>query len=138
MERKKQLRMLGWAALLPLFVLVWILSSEEPLPPGEKEAVEGSQPEVAEKPTGLSLEDKEDFKNWIIETSIVTDLEYPEGRDDHLRIKLEKDKYTTQEAAEKIAFHLARYYKMETGFISPLTLTILYPDKPGIFYEGHY
>ena len=40
MERKKQLRMLGLAALLPLFVLVWVLSSEEPLPPGEKEAVE--------------------------------------------------------------------------------------------------
>ncbi len=139
MERKKQLRMLGWAALLPLFVLVWILSSEEPLPPGEKEAVEGSQPEVAEKPTGLSQEDKEAFKAWIIESSsTVTDLEYPEGRDDHLRIKLEKDKYTTQEAAEKIAFHLARYYKMETGFIDPLTLTIIYPDKPGIFYEGQY
>ena len=138
MERKKQLRMLGLAALLPLFVLVWVLSSEEPLPPGEKEAVEGPQSEIAEKPEGLNLEDKEDFKNWIIESSIVTDLEYPEGRDDHLQIKLEKDKYTTQEAAEKIAFHLARYYKMETGFISPLTLTILYPDKPGVFFEGHY
>ncbi len=115
MEKKKQLRMLGWAALLPLFVLVWILSSEEPLPPGEKtagEAVEDTQPEVAEKPTGLSLEDKEAFRNWIIESSIVTDLEYPEGRDDYLRIQLEKDKYTTQEAAEKIAFHLTRYYKM--------------------------
>lgn len=138
MEKKKQLTILGWAALLPLLILVWILSSEEPLPPGEKETVEDTQPEVAEKPAGLSLEDKEDFKNWIIETSIVTDLEYPEGRDDHLQIKLEKDEYTTQEAAEKIAFYLARYYKMETGFISPLTLTIIYPDKPGIFFEGHY
>ena len=138
MNKKKQLRMLGWAALLPLFVLVWVLSSEEPLPPGEKEAVKTAQPEIAEKPTGLSLEDKEAFKSWIIESSIVTDLEYPEGRDDHLQIKLEKDGYTTQEAAEKIAFHLARYYKMETGFIKPLTLTIIYPDRPGVFFEGHY
>ncbi len=139
MDKKKQLRMLGWAALLPLFVLVWILSSEAPLPPEEKEAAKDAQPEVVEKPAGLSQADKEAFKAWIIESSsTVTDLEYPEGRDDHLRIKLEKDKYTTQEAAEKIAFHLARYYKMETGFIDPLTLTIIYPDKPGIFYEGHY
>jgi len=62
MEKKKQLTILGWAALLPLLILVWILSSEEPLPPGEKETVEDTQPEVAEKPAGLSLEDKEDSK----------------------------------------------------------------------------
>ncbi len=139
MDKKKQLRMLGWAALLPLFFLVWVLSSEAPPPRGEKKTAQDAQPEIVEKPAGLSQENKEAFKHWIIESSsTITDLEYPGGRDDHLRIKLEKDKYTTQEAAEKIAFHLARYYKMETGFIDPLTLTIIYPDKPGIFYEGRY
>lgn len=141
MEKKKQLMMFGWAALIPLFILVWVLSSEEPLPPGGERAgeqVEDTLPEIAEQHTGLSLEDKENFKNWVIESSIVTYLEYPEGRDDHLRIRLEKDKYTTQEAAEKIAFYLVRYYKMETGFIDQITLTIIYPDKPGIFFEGSY
>ncbi len=141
MDKKKQLRMLGWAALLPLFFLVWILSADKPDLPGEQqvgEAVEDTQPEVAEKPTGLPPEDKKAFKDWVIESSIVTDLEYPEGRDDHLQIKLQQDKYTTQEAAKKIAFYLVRYYKMETGFIDPVMLTIIYPDKPGIFFEGTY
>ena len=141
MDKKKQLRMLGWAALLPLFFLVWILSAEKPDLPRDKQAgevVADTQPEVAEKPRGLPPEDKQAFKDWLIESSIVADLEYPEGRDDHLQIKLQPDKYTTQEAAEKIAFHLVRYYKMETGFIEPVKLTIVYPDKPGIFFEETY
>ncbi|HHH47998.1 MAG TPA: hypothetical protein ENK51_03820 [Gammaproteobacteria bacterium] len=142
MDKKRQLRMLGWAALLPLFFLVWILSAEKPDLPGDKQAgevMEDTRPEVAETPTGLSPEDKQAFRDWLIESSVVvTELEYPEGRDDHLQIKLQADKYTTQEAAEKIAFHLVRYYKMETGFIDPVKLTIVYPDKAGIFFEETY
>ena len=80
----------------------------------------------------------EDFKTWAIEKTIVTELEYPQDRDDHLRVRLKKEKYTTQEAAEKVARYLARYYKMETGFLDPVTVTIIYPDRPETFVEGNY
>ena len=141
MEKKRQLKMLGWAALIPLFILVWVLSSEEPPPPepivADKQVVD-SLPEIAEQPTGLGLEDKENFKTWAIENTIVTELEYPQDRDDQLRVRLKKEKYTTQEAAEKVALYLARYYKMETGFLDPVTVTIIYPDRPETFVEGNY
>jgi len=146
MDRKRQLRMLGWAALLPLFILVWVLTAEPPTPAGTADRkadaaatqTEGETPEIAAQATGPNLEDREGFRTWAIENTIITELEYPQDKGDHLRIRLRKDKYSTQEAAEKVAFYLARYYKMETGFVDPVTVTILNPDSPETFYEGRF
>ena len=79
---------------------------------------------------------KETFKSWAINNTSVTYFEYPEGSDWQIWVRLTPDKYTTKDNVESIALHLARAYKMQTGFDKLVIVTVWHPYKAEIFAKG--
>ena len=79
---------------------------------------------------------KENFKSWALNNTAVTYLEYPEGSDWQIWVRLTPDKYTTKDNVESIALHLARAYKMQTGFDKLVIVTVWHPYKAEIFAKG--
>lgn len=79
---------------------------------------------------------KEGFKAWALNNTAVTYFEYPEGSDWQIWVRLSPDKYTTKENVESIALHLARYYKIQTGFDKLIIVTVWHPYKNEVFAKG--
>lgn len=79
---------------------------------------------------------KENFKLWALNNTAVTYLEYPEGSDWQIWVRLKPDKYTSKENVESIALQLAKSYKMQTGFNKLVIVTVWHPYKSEIFAKG--
>ena len=79
---------------------------------------------------------KENFKSWALKNTAVTYLEYPEGSDWQIWVRLTPDKYTTKDNVESIALQLARAYKMQTGLDKLVIVTVWHPYKAEIFAKG--
>jgi hypothetical protein len=79
---------------------------------------------------------KEDFKSWALHNTAVTYLEYPEGSNWQIWVRLSPDKYTTKDNVESIALNLAKAYKMQTGFDKLVIVTVWYPHKAKVFAKG--
>ncbi len=79
---------------------------------------------------------KESFKSWALNNTAVTYLEYPEGSDWQILVRLTPDKYTTKHNVESIALQIARAYKMQTGFDKLVIVTVWHPYKAEIFAKG--
>lgn len=84
----------------------------------------------------FSAKAKENFKSWAFNNTAVTYLEYPEGSDWQIWVRLTPEKYTTKDNVESIALHLAKAYKMQTGFDKLVIVTVWYPNKAKIFAKG--
>jgi hypothetical protein len=79
---------------------------------------------------------KEDFKSWALNNTTTTYLEYPEGSDWQIWVRLSPEKYTTKANVEAIAIYLAKAYKMQTGFDKLVIVTVWYPYKNEVFAKG--
>ena len=79
---------------------------------------------------------KESFKSWAIKNTATTYLEYPEGSDWQIWIRLSPEKYTTKDNVESIAIQLAKAYKMQTGFDKLVIVTVWHPYKNEVFAKG--
>jgi len=79
---------------------------------------------------------KEDFKSWALNNTAATFLEYPEGSDWQIWLRLSPEKYTTKDNVVSIALQLARAYKMQTGFDKLVIVTVWYPNKAEVFVKG--
>lgn len=79
---------------------------------------------------------KEDFKKWALNNTAVTYFMYPEGSDWQIWVRLTPDKYTTKENVESIALHLAKSYKLQTGFDKLVIVTVWHPYKNEVFADS--
>lgn len=79
---------------------------------------------------------KEDFKSWALNNTAVTYLEYPEGSDWQIWVRLSPEKYTKKDNVESIALQLARAYKMQTGFDKSVIVTVWHLHKNEVFVKG--
>ncbi len=79
---------------------------------------------------------KEDFKSWALNNTAATYLEYPEGSDWQIWIRLTPEKYTTKDNVESIAIQIAKAYKMQTGFDKLVIVTVWNPYNDEVFTKG--
>ena len=63
-------------------------------------------------------------------------LEYPNGSDWQIWLRLTADKYTTKEDVESIALQLARAYKAQTIFDNLLIVTVWHHYQDKVFVKG--
>ena len=91
----------------------------------------------ADKPKLVTFDEqaKQDFKEWALNHTAVTWLEY-QG-DGTIWIKLTMDKYTTKDNVTKIAEALAKYYKMQTNYQKPVVVTVWDRNENKIWAVGY-
>jgi len=88
-----------------------------------------------EKHSTISLESKEKFKSWAINTGGITYLEYPDNSDKWIWVRLSPEKYTTKDNVEAIAYFIGRAYKSQTGCNETVTVSIFYYYKDEIYLK---
>ncbi|NQT24095.1 hypothetical protein HQ585_01940 [candidate division KSB1 bacterium] len=77
---------------------------------------------------------KIDFREWAFKNTAVTWFKYK--ADDIIWVKLTSSKYTTKENGNKIANSIAHYYRLQTNYKKPVSVTIWTHDNK-FWAKGH-
>jgi len=137
-KQKKKTSSFTWLVII-LIGSAWLYSTIKSSGTRSTSTVQPSTNTTKSKPVTkpkVTQAAKNKFKKWALENTAVTYLEYPEGSDWQLWVRLKPEKYTTKANVEQIALNIARYYKLQTKFNSLVIVTVWDPNRSEIIVKG--